>query len=348
MLSTNKPSDSKEYLNAMNIAKENMQKSLAILSNDEKAIKEMSFECKNKFINLSLNQSSANKEYKCFEDLWSHIKKIFDWVISYGGSTDESTYIQYKHQFKSILIELLDLGLPLIYHKRLSFWTTLFAFNKAEEDSKSNQSITDVVAQSYLRKIFIVNPAERIKIFFDMVIGDTEPSYPKLADFFWRIFSELYIERIPNEISGIETHYFFQDSLTIGSIFWNIELPMLRRKNFPIIMHKYNLEKHQWENPILLDAQQSNQVTIRRRYVHKFDTEFKLENGKQVTLFGGQKIWARKFKNENTQSELIEWWAPKLLTIGKLKKLSKKWKNYVKKPKEIGCCKGGGKITCRL
>lgn len=299
-----------QYSQCMDDAKKSMtqsflklNKELAFLSSDEYSESNFYF----RKINMS------------FEELWSQIRNIFD-TVQYGATPEQ--FSAAVAEFKSIIILLIQAGIPVEMGKNLNFWSTQFGRMEAEVFSTKTQGTTDSQATAYLRKIFLEWPEEKITVFLPMVTA-TKPLFPKVSLLYWTAISDFCLDYIFDSVGkNLESHVFFQDSLTIGNYFWNVELPKAREKDLKLIIHVFDAEKGTWGAPIKMDSAEADNITIRRRMLHPLDEKVHPDHIVESTLLK-DKLWKKEYHDD---AKLKFWAAPKILTIGKLKEIAKKIK----------------------
>lgn len=324
-------SDEKKYVDMMEKAKVHMLQSLTYLKTSylAKLLKKDGDKAL-RFNNLCLTSDSKhyNPAYPGFDALWTEVRELFDIARNYPD--DEQKYIEiYKPKFKKIIHILIQAGIPFVDNRQLNFWSGDFAKHAAEIHAKSTGGVTDGMAQQVLRKIFMGwDPSTEISlnIFYHLTHSDKSP-YPEVARFFWQAFSETYSE----EAKAKDTvHAFFQDSITVGNYFWENELKKVREVGATVMLHKYDLQKNQWQE-LNFDSKEAKNIFLRRRVIHPMDVPHDVD----VDILGGKKVWKQVFntpeKGSKEPKKCLFWASPKILTVGKLKEITKKWKKYKSK-----------------
>lgn len=308
-----RPSEEIEYNKAMNEAKENMRKALLKLQNELCSV--LTQEKLEKFINLSKRREESKGKLS-FDDVWDNLKNIFDSV------RDDSKQIHFQNsvnKLKELIMQLVDAGIPLDFNKKLNFWSTQLGRVEAEGYSVLNNGMTDAMATLYFRRIFLEWPEENLNIFLSFVTG-LKPLYPDISLVFWTAISDIILDTVQD---GSDTHVFFQDSLTIGNYFWNVELPKAREKNMKIFIHIYDITKNVWKDPINLDSPEGDEIFLRRRTVHKDDKNICDKDIYKSAW--NESLWQKEYKDgPGSASPIKSWSAPQILTWGKLRSIAKK------------------------
>lgn len=260
-----------------------------------------------------------------FDAFYIRLKACFDTVM-YQTITHDM-FILLKQELKELLHGLLSTGIPFVNEKQVVIWSTRFARNQAIAYAQTFPAVTDGMAQDILRKILVGWPDGMLNVLFSAV-KNPSPDYPPLSQLFWAAMSELFVEAAQTER---EVHLFFQEALTVGNFCWNHELPILRKKQTPIYLHRYDPKTHLWEEPVLLDSPEADSIPVKRRFIHPLDTPDPLE----IEIKDGEVLWKQTFKDDKLDGELLSYAASTtVLTLGKLRSLAKRWvysKNYLVK-----------------
>ena len=313
-------SKEKAYCDAMQEARKNLQITLKRMEHEESIFLTISPDDLKKFRNLYLTKNEgAISLYPCFDDLWEKIQSVFDKVRDAKNDNEAELY---KKDFKEIVRLLTSAGIPYVNGKQLTFWSTQFARDEAVRFSKEHKAVTDGIAQEYLRKIFLGYPDGAPNVFFHM-IKSNDPDYPELYRFVWGAMSEDYAEQLqPGDI----VHVFFQDSITAGNFFWNVELQAIRKQNANIILHQYDLQTLDWNQQFHIDSVKGLQIPVRRRNIHPMDELDQPLSEDKFIVDKNDKIWKQEYREDKRTNELVSWTAPKILTMDKLKQMTNKMK----------------------
>lgn len=94
------------------------------------------------------------------------------------------------------------------------------------------------------------------------------------------------------------------------------------------MLHVYNINKHEWMAPVHIDSDEGSKVYIRRRapYLGSSCADDIQDSKLSATRLGP--VWKQTFKEENVENELIDWSAPKVLTLQKMKKIGMRWRLF--------------------
>lgn len=250
-----------------------------------------------------------------FDTLWLRMKQCFDAIIYQNISP--TTLGPLKHELKQVFQILLDTDIPFVNKKHILLWSTRFARNQAIAYAQTLPAVTDGIAQDILRRILLGWPDGSLNVLFHAV-KNPSPDYPPLSQLFWAAMSELFVEAASPQ--G-EVHLFFQESLTIGNFCWDHELPVARKKEACIHLHRYDPKTHLWERPVLLDSTEADYIPVKRRHVHPLD----FPNPMQIEIKDGIVLWKQTFKEDRPDGELTSYAAsPMVLTLGKLRSLVKR------------------------
>lgn len=244
-------------------------------------------------------------------ETWTKLKYCFDAAIYQDGHKSK----EIKELLKLVFKQLIGSGIPFVDGKQLVIWSTTFARNAAEKYAASCSGTTDGMAQRILRKILIGWPDGQLNVLFEALKDNT--AYPKLHQLFWIAMSELFMGELEE---GAPLHIFFQEALTIGNFCWDYELPEARRKGALIYLHRYNLSSHSWEPAVLFDSPDSDYIPVRRRAFHCQD----VYHSDDLELKGESLVWKQVFKENKRDQEIVRCHGPQILTLGKLKSLTKK------------------------
>lgn len=301
--------------------KANLKRSLIKLINDNEFQSVITPDRITKLQNLHLDKNDSDFQNICFDDIWKDIKNIFDLTMYHSYS--KATNVIATNHFNKIIKIFIDAGVPFVDGKKIALWSTRFARDEAIRFAMKNDAVTDGMAQKYLRKILLGWPDGKLNVFFELV-KTPEPLFPAMATVFWNAMSEVFTSEMK---IGDEVHLFFQDSLTVGNFCWNNELPIIRQKQGQIILHQYDINSHSWMKPIKMDTQESANIYLRKRALHLFDLDNALLDPSHIKMEGDEKIWKQEFKNNDITNELVKWHAPKVITLGKMKDVIKKWKS---------------------
>jgi hypothetical protein len=309
------------YEEKMLRVKINLKHSLIELINDNEFKNAINSDCIDKIQNLIFDRGNNNSKDLCFDNIWRDIKSIFD-LSMYHSYNNENGVIA-TNKFKEIIKIFIDAGIPFVDGKKIVIWSTRFARDEAVRFAEKNDAVTDGMAQKYLRKILLGWPDGKLNVFFELV-KTPEPLFPAMSTVFWNAMSEIFISEMK---AGDEVHLFFQDSITVGNFCWNIEFPIIRRNHGKILLHQYDTSTHSWVKPIDMDSPESANIYLCRRALHLFDLNNPLLNPSHVKTECGEKIWKQEFKDDDITKELVKWHTPKLVTLGKMKEIVKKWKS---------------------
>lgn len=276
---------------------------------------------------LALRKNAAHPDQPCFDDLWNQLRDIFDLVMYHPYKSDVIDLSTRK--FKHVIRSLLRMGIPFVDGRNICLWSTRFARNEAVRFCQDRDMVVDGVAQEYLRGILLGWPDGKLNVFYHLV-KNPDPLFPTLSVVFWNAMTDVFVREIQKNST---VHLFYQDALTVGNFFWDVELPIIRKRNASVLLHQYNLAESKWLPPIRMDSVDGHQVYLRRRNLHISEINDPQLNPLLIKYESGKMIWKQEFEMNKNDNKIINWTSPRLITIGKMKELANRWMIAAKRSK---------------
>lgn len=310
------------YENKMAEVKQQMAKSLQRLLSDRKFNEVASQDCLEKMRDLLQDKKDTDSNSLSFDNVWEKIKNIFDQVIYHSHKVD--TIDIASSQFKRVIRSLIEMGIPFVNGRNICVWSTRFARDQAVQFCEGKSMTVDGIAQEYLRCLLLGWPDGKLNVFYHLV-KNPDPLFPAISVVFWNALSDVYVREISR---NSEVHLFYQDALTVGNFFWEVELPIARKRNAAIILHQYDLTQKKWLPEARLDSAAGDQVYLRRRNLHSFEVGDPDLDQALVKEESGVKVWRQDFQDADKAKPMTNWTAPRIMTMGKMRKLARRWMTH--------------------
>lgn len=248
------------------------------------------------------------------QTLWVKIENIFN---SVRNDNRIQEFQKASEKLRKVIEELIKIGIPFQQDKELNFWSTEFAGQEADLHAIKNNRTTDRISMKQINKLFLKWPEKGLPGLSPLITRSRTP-IPQIANLFWSTVSDFYLETMK---AGSVVYVFFQDAIIVGNFFWNVELPKLREKGVIVYFYVYDTITGTWKDPILMDSDGCNEISLRRRAIHPDDKP----REKEIDSSLGSPLWRIEFRDgPNSASPIVNWRAPSTLTWGKLHFILKK------------------------